>query len=173
MNRNSHQPVFKLPVDTSDGEFLASYSAKGLCGLSFPKAVKSAPAKTRVEDLPAEVRAWHARTVQALAAALKGDAVKNPPPFDLSVGTDFQREVWAAMLAIAPGGTQSYGEIAKSIGRPKAVRAVGGACGANPIPVLVPCHRVLAANSRIGGFSSGLPWKRKLLAREGVTPVEV
>jgi O-6-methylguanine DNA methyltransferase len=72
------------------------------------------------------------------------------------------------MRRISCGQTQSYGEIAKAIGKPKAVRAVGGACGANPIPVLVPCHRVLAAGGKIGGFSGGLDWKRKLLAREGV-----
>ena len=72
------------------------------------------------------------------------------------------------MRQIRTGQTRSYGEIAKEIGRPKALRAVGGACGANPIPVFVPCHRVLAANQRIGGFSGGLDWKRKLLKREGV-----
>lgn len=164
---------FELPIVTADGEFLASYSAQGLCGLNFPKTFNSSKATPGGEAMPVDVLAWHVLATKALELALKGRPVKNPPPFDLSVGTDFQRKVWAAMLAIAPGRTQSYGEIAKSIGRPKAVRAVGGACGANPIPVLVPCHRVLAANSRIGGFSSGLPWKRKLLAREGVTPVEV
>jgi len=72
------------------------------------------------------------------------------------------------MLKLAPGRTKSYGEIARAIGKPKAVRAVGGACGANPIPVLVPCHRVLAAHGKIGGFSSGLAWKRELLKREGI-----
>ena len=72
------------------------------------------------------------------------------------------------MKKIKPGNTLSYGEIARSIGKPKAVRAVGGACGANPIPVLIPCHRVLAANRKIGGFSGGLEWKKALLAREGV-----
>lgn len=72
------------------------------------------------------------------------------------------------MKKIKPGNTRSYGEIARSIGKPKAVRAVGGACGANPIPVLIPCHRVLAANRKIGGFSGGLEWKEKLLTREGV-----
>jgi O-6-methylguanine DNA methyltransferase len=71
-------------------------------------------------------------------------------------------------LKISLGKTKSYGEIAAAIGNPKAVRAVGGACGANPVPVLVPCHRVLAANNKLGGFSSGLDWKRKLLAYEGV-----
>ena len=72
------------------------------------------------------------------------------------------------MTRIPLGHTSSYGALANAIGKPKAVRAVGGACGANPIPVLVPCHRVLAANNKIGGFSSGLDWKRKLLARERV-----
>jgi len=72
------------------------------------------------------------------------------------------------MTGIRPGKTLSYGEMAAAIGKPRAVRAVGGACGANPIPVIVPCHRVLAANHRLGGFSSGLDWKRTLLTREGV-----
>jgi len=58
--------------------------------------------------------------------------------------------------------------VAVKVGNPRAMRAVGGACGANPIPVLVPCHRVLAAHQALGGFSSGLDWKRKLLAREGI-----
>jgi O-6-methylguanine DNA methyltransferase len=73
-----------------------------------------------------------------------------------------------AMRKISLGKTKSYGEIASAIGKPKAVRAVGGACGANPVPVLVPCHRVLAANKKLGGFSGGLDWKRKLLKLEGV-----
>ncbi len=73
------------------------------------------------------------------------------------------------MLKIGCGRTLSYGQVAAAIGNPKALRAVGGACGANPVPVFVPCHRVLAANDGIGGFSSGLDWKRKLLAREGIT----
>ena len=68
------------------------------------------------------------------------------------------------------GRTASYGDLARDIGRPKAFRAVGGACGANPIPVLIPCHRALAANGRLGGFSGGLEWKRTLLAAEGVVP---
>jgi O-6-methylguanine DNA methyltransferase len=86
----------------------------------------------------------------------------------LSNGTTFQRQVWNTLRKIARGRTKSYGEIARAIGKPKAVRAVGGACGANPIPVLVPCHRVVAANKKLGGFSGGLDWKRELLVREGV-----
>ena len=72
------------------------------------------------------------------------------------------------MTKIPLGQTSSYGVLALAIGKPKAVRAVGGACGANPIPVLVPCHRVLAANNKIGGFSGGLDRKFELLKREGV-----
>lgn len=73
------------------------------------------------------------------------------------------------MLRIPRGATMSYGEIAAKLNNPRASRAVGGACGANPIPLLVPCHRVLAANGRLGGFSGGLDWKRRLLAIEGIT----
>jgi methylated-DNA-[protein]-cysteine S-methyltransferase len=72
------------------------------------------------------------------------------------------------LCRIGCGRAWSYKEVARAIGRPNAVRAVGGACGANPIPVLVPCHRVLAANYGLGGFSAGLDWKRMLLEREGV-----
>ena len=69
---------------------------------------------------------------------------------------------------ITIGQTKSYAEVANAIGRPKATRAVGQACGANPIPVLIPCHRVLAANHKLGGFSAGLSWKEKLLDIEGI-----
>src|SRR5204863_9235915 len=112
---------------------------------------------------------WHAATVEALNEALEGRAPRHLPPLDLSAGTDFQRQVWQTLREIVLGETWSYAEVAKAIGKPKAVRAVGGACGANPIPVFVPCHRVLAANHTLGGFSSGLEWKRTLLGREGIT----
>ena len=165
--------LFELPVATSAGVFVAHYSEKGLAGLDFPK---SGPGR-RVDQIvspagpaarPAQILRWHKVTTDALKKVLSGRAVANLPPLDWSGKTDFQKSVWQAMLKISPGKTQSYGEIAEAIGKPKAVRAVGGACGANPIPVLVPCHRVLAAHKKIGGFSSGLHWKRSLLEAEGV-----
>ena len=113
------------------------------------------------------IRAWHRATETALKNILAGRKPKNLPPLDLA-GTEFQKSVWRALRKISFGKTKSYGEIAELIGKPKAVRAVGGACGANPVPVLVPCHRVLAANKKLGGFSGGLDWKRSLLAREGI-----
>jgi len=84
------------------------------------------------------------------------------------VGTLFQQSVWRVIAKIPQGKVISYGDIAKRIGKPKASRAVGAACGANPVPYLVPCHRVVAANGGLGGFSGGLDVKKRLLKAEGV-----
>jgi O-6-methylguanine DNA methyltransferase len=156
-----------LGIATEVGEFLASYSERGLAELRFPSDRRSSSpgASTAISS---QVQHWHRATCAAVKQILAGRSPTSLPPFDLSVGTEFQQRVWHAMTKIQLGKTRSYGEIARAIGNPKAVRAVGGACGANPIPVLVPCHRVLAANQKIGGFSSGLEWKRALLMREGV-----
>ena len=96
-----------------------------------------------------------------------GDFSDHNLPF-APAGTAFQQKVWQAMRRIPAGKTQSYGELAKSIG--SAARAVGGACGANPIPILIPCHRVLATGGSIGGYSGdgGAETKRALLRLEGV-----
>jgi methylated-DNA-[protein]-cysteine S-methyltransferase len=91
--------------------------------------------------------------------------------FDLPLelgGTAFQRDVWWALADIDYGETVSYGELAAMVGRPAAFRAVGQANGANPIPIVLPCHRVVASGGRIGGYGGGLPVKRRLLALEGV-----
>ena len=89
--------------------------------------------------------------------------------FELSLaprGTEFQRRVWRALLEIPYGETISYGELARRIGQPTAARAVGLANGANPLPIIVPCHRVIGADGTLTGFGGGLPIKRKLLALE-------
>ena len=83
------------------------------------------------------------------------------------VGTDFQQSVWAALRSVPVGETTSYGEIAASIESPGAVRAVGSANGANPIVVIVPCHRVVRSDGSLGGYGGGLDRKRWLLAHEG------
>jgi O-6-methylguanine DNA methyltransferase len=88
-------------------------------------------------------------------------------PLDLPGGTDFDRAVWKALRRIPTGRTRTYGEVARRAGRPRAARAVGNACGRNPVPVVVPCHRVVAAGG-IGGFGLGLGLKRRLLALEGI-----
>ena len=158
--------LVELPVSTRDGKFLARYSEKGLAELHFP-AGQASPRAAKKEIVPAKIRKWHRATETALRKILGGSEPKKFPPLDLS-GTEFQKSVWNALQKISFGKTKSYGEIAAAIGNPKVVRAVGGACGANPVPVLVPCHRVLAANNKLGGFSGGLDWKRSLLKREGI-----
>jgi methylated-DNA-[protein]-cysteine S-methyltransferase len=85
-----------------------------------------------------------------------------------AAGTAFQREVWAALRTIPAGSTLSYGALARQIGRPAAVRAVGLANGANPIGVVVPCHRVIGADASLTGYGGGVERKRWLLAHEGV-----
>ena len=89
-------------------------------------------------------------------------------------GTEFQRAVWAEIAKLGFGQTATYADIAAAIGRPKAVRAVGGAVGANPVPLVIGCHRVLGAKGRITGYSGGegLPTKRWLLVHEGIPVVE-
>jgi len=164
---NQPDQLIHLTITTALGEFVASYTTQGLARLNFPSR-SGRPMVSLIADAPAPVRRWHQSTARALKNVLAGKDAGELPPLDWFAGTDFQRAVWSAMRTIRAGQTLSYGEIARAIGKPKAVRAVGGACGANPIPVLVPCHRVLAANGRIGGFSGGLEWKRTLLEREGV-----
>jgi O-6-methylguanine DNA methyltransferase len=159
--------LVELPVLTCDGMFLARYSGKGLAELNFPKSGPARRAnRTSLRDVPAKIITWHCVTESVIKKILNGQPPEILPPLDLT-GTGFQRSVWNALRKISFGKTKSYGEIARAIGRPKAARAVGGACGANPVPVLVPCHRVLAANQKLGGFSGGLEWKRRLLTREG------
>ena len=95
--------------------------------------------------------------------------------FDLPLevaGTPFQCDVWWALADIPYGETASYAELAAMVGRPTAFRAVGQANGANPIPIVLPCHRVVATGGRIGGYGGGLPVTRRLLAREGVVGIE-
>lgn len=81
-------------------------------------------------------------------------------------GTEFQRKVWQALLTIPYGETRSYGELAREIGAPDAIRAVGAANGRNPISIVAPCHRVIGANGSLTGFAGGLDAKRRLLAME-------
>ena len=94
--------------------------------------------------------------------------------FDLPLrpdGTDFQRAVWDALTKIPFGEVRSYADIAKAIGKPNAVRAVGAANGANPIAVIVPCHRVIGSDGSLTGYGGGLPRKKWLLAHENRLPL--
>lgn len=105
--------------------------------------------------------------VKLLKRYLNGERIKIDIPFDLK-GTPFEKKVWKALLRIPYGKTKSYGEIAKEIGLPNGARAVGNACGKNPIPIIIPCHRVIAGNGGLGGYTGGSVIKEKLLKIEGV-----
>lgn len=104
-------------------------------------------------------------TVRQLAGYFAGTLTRFTVPLDFR-GTEFQREVWAALLTIPFGETRSYGEIAVQIGRPTASRAVGAANGRNPISIIAPCHRVIGSTGKLIGFAGGLVAKQTLLAIE-------
>lgn len=102
-----------------------------------------------------------------LAAYFDGELRQFDLPLFLT-GTDFQKSVWHYLSTIPFGETQTYGQLAAALERPKASRAVGGANGANPLPIILPCHRVIGANGSLTGFGGGLPTKKYLLRHEGV-----
>lgn len=152
--------------NTRDGVFVAGFTETGLAHLRFPQEPsvgETVESPTRDVNTP-----WYDLTKKAVEQSLRGLSPVTIPPLDLSRGTAFQKDVWNVLLTIRPSATMTYSEVAAAIGRPKAARTVGRACGANPIPLLIPCHRVLAANGRLGGFSAGLRWKLMLLNREGI-----
>ena len=151
-------------IETNEGPFTAWFTDRGLARLDFPNH-KTPPAQAAEAASP-QLRAWLQLTATALQEVLRGNTPAKLPPLDLSRGTPFQVSVWKVLTQIPSGQTRSYSQIAAAIGQTRAVRAVGGACGENPIPVLIPCHRVLPKNGGLGGFSGGLHWKRRLLQIE-------
>lgn len=157
---------------TSWGWMGVAVSPHGVARVVLPQA-----SRAKVErDLPSvdvdplrekEALALLARAQTQLVEFLAGKRRTLDLPPDLSAGTPFQRKVWRAALAIPYGRVRSYKWIAVRVGGGGYARAVGLALGANPVPILVPCHRVVAQDGSLGGFSCGLPAKRKLLTLEG------
>jgi methylated-DNA-[protein]-cysteine S-methyltransferase len=110
-----------------------------------------------------------AELVKEVIKQLRAYFAKELEVFDLTLapeGTKFQQSVWSELCGIPYGETISYGELAKRVGNPKASRAVGAANGQNPIPIIIPCHRVIGSDGKLTGFGGGLPIKEKLLALE-------
>jgi len=106
---------------------------------------------------------------EALVAYFAGDLTAIDGVSVTTAGTSFQREVWAALRKIRPGTTLSYGALAQQLGRPTSVRAVGLANGANPVAIVVPCHRVIGADASLTGYGGGIERKKWLLTHEGAT----
>lgn len=140
------------------GTWHYAYSDKGLVRVSN----KAIAGKKQTEE----------KYKRALLDMLEGRTQKFSAPLDIT-GTPFQLAVWEAISAVPHGKTISYVQLAKAAGNAKAIRAAGTACGANPVAVAIPCHRILRSNGELGGFGLGLPLKKRLLAYEsGVAQIE-
>lgn len=156
--------IYCAVAETALGSMLLAATDKGICRLSFDE--NESTLKRRFPN------ATLLREGGSLAALIDGAvfAIQNPrqmPQLPLDIGgTDFQMAVWQALLQIAAGETRNYAEIAAAVGKPDAVRAAGSANGANPVSVLIPCHRVIRSDGGLGGYAYGLERKRRLLAWE-------
>ncbi len=147
--------------DSPIGALLLAGTDKALHLLSFPTGSRT--------KQPADGWRENAATFAPVIAQLKEYFAGTRQEFDLQLelsGTDFQKDVWLALAKIPFGQTISYGEMAKRVNRPKASRAVGAANGANNLPIILPCHRVIGANKTLTGFGGGLPTKEFLLRHE-------
>jgi methylated-DNA-[protein]-cysteine S-methyltransferase len=159
--------VFRTPW----GWMGLSETAKGIDSIVLPKTSRQAvlselgfPSGERLEDRASpRLREAQAQLIGYLAGTCRSFDL----PLDLSRGTSFQRKVWKTLREISYGRLRSYQWVAAHVGGKQYARAVGNAVGANPLPIVIPCHRIVAQDLSLGGFSCGLPTKRKLLALEG------
>jgi len=146
-------PLSVLELEASD---------RGLTAIRFPKRTKQPPTTSA---RPNE----HLRLAkEELGDYFSGQLTSFSVPLDWR-GTEFQIAVWQALLKIPLGETWSYADVARAVRRPKSARPVGGAVGRNPLPIIVPCHRVVGSDGSLTGFTGGLDIKIKLLALEGVS----
>lgn len=149
-------------IDTPVGPLMIAADRDGLHYLSFVRGDRPTP----IEDGWEEDELALTAVTAELSAYFSGRLTQFSVPLAPRRGTSFQMRVWHALCDIPYGETISYGELARRIGDPKAVRAVGLANGANPISIIVPCHRVIGSNGSLVGYGGGLPIKQALLALE-------
>ena len=150
------------------GRVLVGATERGLCAVLFADSDAEAAVELRERFPQAALRRDDAalgEQVNLVLGELQESRAARALPFDVRA-TAFQQRVWQALLAIPRGETRTYAEIAESVGAPKAVRAVGTACGANPLAMVIPCHRVVGADGRLTGYRWGTERKRQLLAME-------
>ena len=165
---NIPQTVFFRLYDSPVGPLLLAASDAGVHAIEFHAQRHPVPRQPN----------WQAGDhplLDAIATQLDGYFDGSRDGFDLPLaprGTEFQRNVWHALATIPYGETVSYAQLASRIGKPAATRAVGAANGRNPIPIVLPCHRVIGADGSLTGFGGGLPTKRFLLELEGALPRE-
>lgn len=165
--------MYYFIFDTPAGSVGILGSTTGLLRVTLPRhSTREIQRLPGISPDQATLSSHHFQNLmERLRAYFAGHKVDFPDRLDLSAATAFQREVWKATRIIPYGETRSYAWVAAQIGKPKAVRAVGQALGRNPLPVIIPCHRVLASNGGLGGFSGGLEMKRFLLHLEAKTGI--
>ncbi|MEP6921877.1 MAG: bifunctional DNA-binding transcriptional regulator/O6-methylguanine-DNA methyltransferase Ada [bacterium] len=166
--RGSDLVIEYATAQTPLGYLLVAATAKGLCSVRLGDTAAALEADLRTEYDAAQIRKSSGPLDNAVAQILAHLEGKQPHldlPLDLRA-TAFQRQVWQALQSIPYGSTRSYSEVAKSIGQPKAVRAVARACATNPVALVIPCHRVIREDKSMGGYRWGLDRKKKLLADE-------
>jgi methylated-DNA-[protein]-cysteine S-methyltransferase len=152
-------------LDTPIGKLLLAGDEQGLHRITFPAKGKPNEAAQPEPGWIESARGPLKEAARQLKEYFKGDRTE----FDLPLspeGTQFQKSVWQNLCGIPYGETISYGELARRVGNPKASRAVGAANGSNPLPIVVPCHRVIGSNRKMTGFGGGIPVKEALLALE-------
>ncbi len=153
-------------TDSQLGPLLVAATPKGICRLTFGEdeaALRRRFPNADIRPDDGTIAEW----VDGALTAISSPSTVCDLPIDVR-GTAFQEAVWRELRRIPLGETRSYAEIAKAVGQPGAVRAVGTANGSNPVAVLVPCHRVIRSDGSLGGYAGGLERKRKLLDAEGV-----
>jgi methylated-DNA-[protein]-cysteine S-methyltransferase len=171
MNMDMKSAIGVTTCKTAFGWVGIAWSERGLVALTLPqpsedKALSQLPAGSEaVVPLPM----WLGLEVltEKLRRYFEGQEVTFKVPLDPTVGTEFQRRVWAATRTIPRGKTLTYSDIARLVGSPGAARAVGQAMAHNPWPVIVPCHRVVGFDGSLTGFGGGLDMKQRMLAMEG------
>lgn len=155
----------QIAMDSPIGTLYLTASAQGLRSIHWKAGADWQCGQA--ESSSGEINAILKQAVSELREYFAGTRTEFNVPLDLQ-GTEFQRQVWGELIHIPFGSTQSYGGIARRLNNPKAVRAVGSANGRNPIPIVVPCHRVIASDGSLGGYAGGLKMKAQLLKLEGV-----
>lgn len=156
-----------LNIPTGFGKIKLSISQRGIACIQFPYTKKK---KTKLlsEEACIKDNREIKRLISEMKKYFKGVEPEFAVPLDLDSSTPFQKRVYRAARKIPYGEVRTYGWIAGKIGKPMASRAVGQALNKNPIPIIIPCHRVIAKDGDLRGFASGLKWKRRLLELEGV-----
>ncbi|MFV0136638.1 methylated-DNA--[protein]-cysteine S-methyltransferase [Streptomyces sp. HMX87] len=172
------QRVVWALTDTRIGPLLLAATREGLVNVVFhakgpvrDRALERLASRLGAEPVEESGSPLLAEAIRQVEAYLAGDRVAFDLPLDWSLISGFNREVLRALASGVPyGSVVAYGDLAHRLGQPGAAQAVGMAMGANPLPVVVPCHRVVESDGGIGGFGGGLDTKRQLLALEGVLP---